>query len=661
MNNRKDARIGSDTVKLLTLAAILAAVLAVAYVSIDSDETSAATVDGTTYFYDQLTANEKKLVDQAVNFDIEEVEPGDYSMVYTVDMSDEFKGQDPSALSDFINVAKEKVLDVMLWERIDYFWLTNKGGINLGYSATTLDGKVDTCTIEVSFPHILAGSPYGTTKTELLAQRTAVYTLIDGLSIDTSSRLTAVEDIHEYVCANLYYTEVEPVPQGMEYRNIYDALIIDGEVVCEGYSRAFKAICDYYNIPCILITGTGVTSEGSDGHMWNQVQMDNDRWYLVDCTWDDRSTMDTTYFLAGTTTEGFDGRTVAEDHLVSTTEYGLLTVPSISSKGFNNDKYTWTFINYDDSVIETITDIAYETESSTLGYPTNPTYTDPLVGTFTFTGWSPEVPATVTKDMRFKAQYNIDYVEYTLTFHPENGEADIVQSTYHYNDTVTLPTNPVKAPDSTFSYKFSAWSPSVPENVTEDLEFTAVYEYVGATVVGSDGFEFTSALKTALADADKFTVNLNTDTGGALAKITFNKTAIDGFTAGETLTVTAIDVSAVDEAVRDDLDQAKIFRIDFGANNTFASGGKATVALYYEKSAIDRIAGITLYYVNDSTHELEQLGYNYEGNYVVFETEHFSDYAIKSVLALTGIYWYIPIVAILLFAVIGFALAYRYG
>ena len=655
MNNRKDARIGSDTVKLLTLAAILAAVLAVAYVSIDSDETSAATVDGTSYFYDQLTPTEKTIVDKIEELDFTVTsEGGIYYANYEISFGETYKGKTISEVKALFENVPDKVLPVMLWERPTYYWITNSGMYgNLSY--TYSGDVVQSCSYTVKFNNIL--TKYGDTKEEIVASMGALTTKIGAITgIDTTTTLTKVTTIHSKVCELLSYYPSEPIPSTMDIRNTYTALADDGVVVCEGYSRAFKALCDHYGVPCIIVTGSGVTSEGTEGHMWNQVQMDNERWYLVDCTWDDQSTLATNYLLAGTTTMGFNGKTIAQDHLVSETGYEHLSIPSISTKAYIDDRYTLTFKNYDGSVIETQTDKAY---GDSISAPTA-TYTNALIGTFVFHHWDPAVPGTVTKDMTFTAVYEITYEDYTFTFHPGNGEADIVQ-TYHYNDTVTLPTNPTKAADATFTYKFSAWSPSVPEQVTKNQEFTAQYEFVSKPVQGSTGLEFDAALISSLAGADKFTVNMNTDGGKPLAKITFNKTAIDGFTAGETLTVTAIDVSAVDEAVRDDLDQAKIFRIDFGANNTFASGGKATVSLYYEKSAIDRIAGITLYYVNDTTHELEQLGYNYEGNYVVFETEHFSDYAIKSVLALTGIYWYIPIIAILLFAVIGFALAYRYG
>ena len=68
--------------------------------------------------------------------------------------------------------------------------------------------------------------------------------------------------------------------------NIYGALI-NKETVCEGYSRAFKAVMDDLNIPCVIACGSAVNSSDEiENHAWNYVRLDN-KWYAVDVTWDD--------------------------------------------------------------------------------------------------------------------------------------------------------------------------------------------------------------------------------------------------------------------------------------------------------------------------------------------------------------------------------------
>ena len=56
--------------------------------------------------------------------------------------------------------------------------------------------------------------------------------------------------------------------------------------VCDGYSRAFKMICDRIGIPAILDTGVANSGNHSELHMWNRIQVDG-VWYGMDCTWDD--------------------------------------------------------------------------------------------------------------------------------------------------------------------------------------------------------------------------------------------------------------------------------------------------------------------------------------------------------------------------------------
>lgn len=57
--------------------------------------------------------------------------------------------------------------------------------------------------------------------------------------------------------------------------------------VCEGYSRAFKVLCDAVDIPCCLTDGMGIAGDGNaESHMWNQVRI-GDAWYGVDVTFND--------------------------------------------------------------------------------------------------------------------------------------------------------------------------------------------------------------------------------------------------------------------------------------------------------------------------------------------------------------------------------------
>lgn len=92
--------------------------------------------------------------------------------------------------------------------------------------------------------------------------------------------------------------------------------------------------------------------------------------------------------------------------------------------------------------------------------------TDPKKEGYTFTGWSPELDATVpANDVTYTAQFSIN--EYTMTFVLDNGEENVVKK-QEYASALTAP-EPVKA-----GYTFTGWSPSVPATVpASDKTFTA--------------------------------------------------------------------------------------------------------------------------------------------------------------------------------------------
>jgi transglutaminase/protease-like cytokinesis protein 3 len=72
--------------------------------------------------------------------------------------------------------------------------------------------------------------------------------------------------------------------------NAYGALI-EGNVVCEGYSRAMQLLSSYSNLQCLLVTGQG----SSVNHMWNIIRIDGN-WYHLDITWSDNSSVLYNYF-----------------------------------------------------------------------------------------------------------------------------------------------------------------------------------------------------------------------------------------------------------------------------------------------------------------------------------------------------------------------------
>lgn len=105
-----------------------------------------------------------------------------------------------------------------------------------------------------------------------------------------STRQEKLKIIHDYICKETNYGE----PNNPAAHTAGAFFLDECDVVCEGYAKAFKILCDKFGIPCACISG-----DAGGPHMWNYVQMDDGKWYLVDVTWDDqdRKIYDT-YFLA---------------------------------------------------------------------------------------------------------------------------------------------------------------------------------------------------------------------------------------------------------------------------------------------------------------------------------------------------------------------------
>ena len=135
-----------------------------------------------------------------------------------------------------------------------------------------------------------------------------------------------------------------------------------------------------------------------------------------------------------------------------------------------------------------------EISSQTLAYgaqvqvPQDPSKAEDNTYTYTFTGWNPTVVPDVTRDATYTAQFQPNYKDYTITF-VDYDNSVIATQTYHYGDEITPPENPERASDNVYTYDFDAWTPAVPDTVTEDATFKATYEatYIDYVISFYDG------------------------------------------------------------------------------------------------------------------------------------------------------------------------------
>ena len=110
-----------------------------------------------------------------------------------------------------------------------------------------------------------------------------------------------------------------------------------GEALCEGYSRAFKAVMDKLGVPCVLINGVYRHAEDKEElHMWCYVEL-NGEWYAVDQTFDDinRRSGATGVLLTGL------GNAYTEDYFLK--GYSLMNTQHATSKYKSEAEYPFTY------------------------------------------------------------------------------------------------------------------------------------------------------------------------------------------------------------------------------------------------------------------------------------------------------------------------------
>lgn len=108
----------------------------------------------------------------------------------------------------------------------------------------------------------------------------------------SESLLQKLNSYRQYICDNVAYNHTaaddNSTPYGDPWQLVY---AFDGntgtDIVCEGYAKAFKYLCDLSNFTdaeCLLASGMMSGGTGAGGHMWNVMRMDDGRNYLIDVT-----------------------------------------------------------------------------------------------------------------------------------------------------------------------------------------------------------------------------------------------------------------------------------------------------------------------------------------------------------------------------------------
>ncbi len=213
-----------------------------------------------------------------------------------------------NAAKSRMNVDVSKIVDVLIVEcPYDLYWFDKTQGYSYslgGYSATWSNGewllartsgmRID---LYVSLDYAADGA-LKSTKVRTDVGQTINKALTRAKNIvannNGKSAYERLEGYKDAICSDVDYNYAAANNNNTPYGNPWQLIwVFDGDkstnVVCEGYSKAFKYLCDLTwpeseDIGCLLASGTTYDSGSTGSHMWNVVHMDDGANYLVDVT-----------------------------------------------------------------------------------------------------------------------------------------------------------------------------------------------------------------------------------------------------------------------------------------------------------------------------------------------------------------------------------------
>ncbi|MDO5590756.1 MAG: transglutaminase domain-containing protein [Lachnospiraceae bacterium] len=229
--------------------------------------------------------------------------------------------------------------DAFEYDHPEVFWL-----YQVSYNVKISGQRKPTgCSVKIDSITIRPGELYSGASGKIAAYEEGVQRAMEEIKnncVNINDRYELIKSIHTYVCEKASYYK------GTTTKKIYTTeplLLGNGQVVCEGYAKTIKVLCDRFEIPCACVSGVVYPGTSrADGHMWNAVKMNNGKWYLIDATWNDQPQgIQDTYFLAGKNSKGFEGTYIKDERLeradFSGTGAKVFVYPIL-----NNSKYVYT-------------------------------------------------------------------------------------------------------------------------------------------------------------------------------------------------------------------------------------------------------------------------------------------------------------------------------
>lgn len=294
-------------------------------------------------FGDQLSGVSRQIYDAMVSnwcagstdsISVAFSEPDIYQVPKEVWEEEKQNSKEYKEIHEMIINDMQSAYDAFIYDHPEVYWLSD-----MESSITTTNGRITNVFLK---PY----ECYPGAKTEVTSFTQAVKLKKEEIrsSVSSGRRADIVREIHDTLCEETSYGKGSSAAGDVAH-TAAGIFLKDRVVLCEGYAKAFKILCDQFQIPCILVIGN---AQGT--HMWNYVKMDDGKWYLVDVTWDDQeSGIQNTYFLAGSSTVGYSGAMIGKEHTAYTDFSGSgvrqFVLPELSVQAYTGEKHIWTEVS----------------------------------------------------------------------------------------------------------------------------------------------------------------------------------------------------------------------------------------------------------------------------------------------------------------------------
>ena len=249
-----------------------------------------------------------------LSFPVYPTETSDGKLDWHIDSNEQYQ----NTIVNAINEAAQSAYDAFTYDHPELFWL---GKMSYEWKITfRREAGADNGTGTVKEITFTPKEEYTGAAAETAAFSKAVQAAVEQIrAAGGTTREERLRVIHNYVCTQLTYGS----ENGTNARawSAGGAFLHDHKVVCEGYAKMFKILCDQFQIPCVLVPGQAMTADGGwESHMWNYVKMEDGLWYLVDTTWDDQEHgTEEVYFLCGSGDYGMiSSMMVGEERVIYT-------------------------------------------------------------------------------------------------------------------------------------------------------------------------------------------------------------------------------------------------------------------------------------------------------------------------------------------------------